>query len=107
MRNILAHVPQKEKGAFAAQLKEIWLAPTVELARQLAGLLSERYAKRLLRAIEILERDWRIHWRSMRFRNSTPTKSPPPTCWGSGTKKSAAGPALLKFFPTRIPISDW
>jgi putative transposase len=24
MRNILAHVPQKEKESFAAQLKEIW-----------------------------------------------------------------------------------
>ncbi len=28
MRNILAYVPQKEKRAFAAVLKEIWLAPT-------------------------------------------------------------------------------
>jgi putative transposase len=27
MRNILAHVPQREKESFAAQLKEIWLAP--------------------------------------------------------------------------------
>jgi transposase-like protein len=41
MRNILAHVPQKEKEAFAAKLKEIWLAPSAELARQRAGQLSE------------------------------------------------------------------
>ena len=34
MRNIPAHVPQKEKESFAAQLKEIWLAPSAELARQ-------------------------------------------------------------------------
>jgi len=55
MRNILAHVPQKEKDAFAAQLKEIWLAPSAELARQRAKQLSERYEKRFSKAIEILE----------------------------------------------------
>ena len=36
MRNILAYVPQKEKRSFAAVLKEIWLAPTAELARKRA-----------------------------------------------------------------------
>ena len=55
MRNILAHVPQKEKDVFAAQLKEIWLVPSAELARQRARLLSERYEKRFPKAIEILE----------------------------------------------------
>ncbi len=55
MRNILAHVPQKEKKAFAAQLKEIWLAPTVELARQRADNLAGQYEKRFPKAIEILE----------------------------------------------------
>ncbi len=32
----LIYVPQKEKKAFAAVLKEIWLAPTAELARKRA-----------------------------------------------------------------------
>ena len=30
MRNILAHVPHREKGAFADKLKAIWLQPTLE-----------------------------------------------------------------------------
>ena len=55
MRNILAHVPQKEKDSFAAQLKEIWLASSAELARQRAKQLSERHEKRFPKAIEILE----------------------------------------------------
>lgn len=55
MRNILAHVPQKEKDVFAAEMKEIWLAPSAELARHRAGQLSERYEKRFPKAIEILE----------------------------------------------------
>ena len=55
MRNILAHVPQKEKETFAAQLKEIWLAPSAELARQRAKQLAEQYRKRFPRAIELLE----------------------------------------------------
>lgn len=55
MRNILAHVPQKEKESFATQLKEIWLAPSAELARQRAEQLSEQYRKRFPKAIELLE----------------------------------------------------
>ena len=55
MQNILAHVPQKEKESFAAQLKKIWLAPSAELARQRAEQLSEQYRKRFPKAIELLE----------------------------------------------------
>ena len=55
MWNIPARVPQKEKDIFAAQLKEIWLAPSAELARQRAKQLAERYEKRFPKAIEILE----------------------------------------------------
>jgi putative transposase len=55
MRNILAHVPQKEKESFAAQLKEIWLAPSAEIARQRAEQISEQYGKRFPKAIELLE----------------------------------------------------
>ena len=55
MRNILAHIPQKKKEIFAAQLKEIWSAPTVDLARQRAEYLAEQYEPRFPKAIEILE----------------------------------------------------
>lgn len=54
MRNILAHLPQKEKKSFAAQLKEIWSAPTAELARRRAEDLAGQYGKRFPKAIEIL-----------------------------------------------------
>ena len=46
MRNILAYVPQKEKKAFVAVLKEIWLTPTAELARKRAYDVIDSYAKR-------------------------------------------------------------
>ena len=55
MRNILAHIPQKEKDIFAIRLKEIWLASSVEIARQRAQNLSEQYEKRFQKAIRILE----------------------------------------------------
>jgi putative transposase len=55
MRNILAHVPQKEKESFAAQLKEIWLAPSAKIARQRAEQISEQYGKRFPKAIELLQ----------------------------------------------------
>ena len=55
MRNILAYVPQKEKKSFAAVLKEIWLAPTAELARKRAYDVIDAYAKRFPKAIQCLE----------------------------------------------------
>jgi len=55
MRNILAHVPHKEKASFAAQLKEIWLAPSCELATERAGNLVQKYEKRFPKAVETLE----------------------------------------------------
>ena len=55
MRNILVYVPQKEKKAFAAVLKEIWLAPTAELARKRAYDVIDSYAKRFPKAVQCLE----------------------------------------------------
>ena len=55
MRNILAYVPQKEKKAFAAVLKEIWLAPTAELARKRACEVIDAYSKRFPKAVQCLE----------------------------------------------------
>ena len=47
MRNILACVPQKEKQSFASVLKEIWLAPTAELAGKRAYEVIDTDSKRL------------------------------------------------------------
>ena len=47
MRNILVYVPQKEKKA----LKEIWLAPTAELARKRAYDVIDSYANRFPKAV--------------------------------------------------------
>lgn len=55
MRNILAHVPQRDKADFAAKLKDIWLAPTISCARRRAQEMAEEYAKRFPKAIQLLE----------------------------------------------------
>ena len=55
MRNILAYAPQKEKKSFAAVLKEIWLAPTEELAKKRAYDVMDAYGKRFPKAIQCLE----------------------------------------------------
>ena len=55
VRNILVYVPQKEKKAFAAVLKEIWLAPTAEFARKRAYDVIDSYAKRFPKAVQCLE----------------------------------------------------
>lgn len=55
MRNILAHVPQKKKDAFASELKSIWLAPDDEVARERADALIDKYESRYPQAIKCLE----------------------------------------------------
>ena len=55
MRNILTRVAHREKDAFAKQLKEIWLATSVILARQRVEKLAKTYAKRFPKAIQTLD----------------------------------------------------
>ena len=55
MRNILAKIPHRSKENFAAELKQIWLAPDVKAARKRADSLAEEYEKRFPEAIQILE----------------------------------------------------
>ena len=55
MRNILAKIPHRSKENFAAELKQIWLAPDAKAARKRADSLAEEYEKRFPEAIQILE----------------------------------------------------
>ncbi len=54
MRNLLAHIPHREKKQFAEKLKQIWLQPDLESARRLASGLIEEYENRFPEAIECL-----------------------------------------------------
>jgi len=55
MRNILAHIPHREKDSFAARLKAIWLQPTKETALQAARMVIGEYRDRFPQAIAILK----------------------------------------------------
>ena len=55
MRNILAHVPQKQKKSFASELKSIWLAPDDKVATERANALIEKYESRFPQAVRCLE----------------------------------------------------
>lgn len=55
MRNILVHIPHRDKHIFANKLKQIWLAPDAETARKRIAALAEEYEERFPRAIRILE----------------------------------------------------
>ena len=55
MRNILAHVPQRDKETFALELKEIWLAPDGDEARKRADRFIAKYEKKYPKAIKRLD----------------------------------------------------
>jgi len=55
MRNILARIPSKDKGDFAARLKQIWLQPNIKTAKAYAERLMDEYESRYPEAIQVLE----------------------------------------------------
>jgi transposase-like protein len=55
MRNILVHVPHKEKERFASLLKGIWLTTDLETAKQRAQELADQYKEKCPKAVETLE----------------------------------------------------
>ena len=55
MRNILVHVPHKEKERFASLLKGIWLTADLETAKQRAQELADQYKEKCPKAVETLE----------------------------------------------------
>ena len=55
MRNILVHVPHKEKEHFASLLKGIWMTTDPDTARQRAQDLADEYGTKYPKAIETLE----------------------------------------------------
>jgi transposase-like protein len=54
MRNILAHVGHRDKGQFAAKLKQIWVQPDRASALRLADLFIDEYQEQYPEAIEVL-----------------------------------------------------
>jgi putative transposase len=55
MRNILVHVPHKEKERFVGLLKGIWMTADPETAKQRARELGDEYRAKCPKAIEVLE----------------------------------------------------
>lgn len=55
MRNRLAHVPQRDRKAFSAELKEIWLAPDEAEAKKRTEEFIKKYIEHYPRAIKCLE----------------------------------------------------
>lgn len=54
MRNVLAHVPQSERGVVAEELQEVFVARRRGTAESLARGFVERYRDRFERAVEVL-----------------------------------------------------
>ena len=55
MRNIMAHIPAREKASFAAKLKQIWLQPDTDSAVRYARLFVDEYEERYQKATQTLE----------------------------------------------------
>jgi len=54
MRNLLVHIPHREKKRFAEELKQIWLQNDLESAHRMASVLVEKYEDRFPEAIKCL-----------------------------------------------------
>lgn len=83
MRNILVHIPHRDKDGFAQQLKEIRLAPSAEGARERASALVQRYATKYPKAVQTLEDGLEDSLSFYSFPELEPGKSPLPICWNA------------------------
>lgn len=54
MRNLLVHIPHREKKRFTEELKQIWLQTDLESANRMASTLVEEYEDRFPEAIKCL-----------------------------------------------------
>ena len=55
MRNIMAHIPAKEKASFASKLKQIWLQPDNDSALKYARLVMDEYESHYPKATQTLD----------------------------------------------------
>lgn len=83
MRNILAHIPHREKSRFAEELKQIWLQNDLESANRTATALIEKYERRFPQAVQCLAEGledslqfYHFHAFDKRKTNSTNTLGP-------------------------------
>ena len=91
MRNILAHVPQKDKETFAAELKEIWTAPDESHARDRAEKFIAKYEKKYSKAIKCLEDGLKTVCHTTPIRSLRRRKYRLQTCLNGSTERYAEG----------------
>ena len=106
MRNVLVHIPQKEKKHFAGVLKEIWTAPDAQIARQRADSIIETYEKRFPKAITILENGLEDSLTYYSLPEIDSRKISSPTCSNGSIKRFGEEPTLSESSRMRTPISD-
>jgi len=107
MRNILAHIPHRDKAEFAGQLKEIWLAPSAEGQKSVLRSCVRSMQPNTPRRLKRWRTDWRIPFPSTPSRCSMPARSPLQTCWNGSTKRYGGEQGLLVSSTTLTYICAW
>lgn len=79
MRNVLSHVPYKEKAKLAEYLKQVFDSPTKEMASMVAQLIAQQYQLSYPKVSKLLEEELeftltfltypKAHWRKIRTTN--------------------------------------
>jgi transposase-like protein len=107
MRNILAHIPQKEKERFAAKLKEIWLAHSTFQLPAGGQLNRSGIRKRFSKAIAILEEGLEDSLSFYTFPKPGLRKIASTNSWSVLTKRYEGGQGLSASSQSVIPTCDW
>lgn len=81
MRNVLVHVPHKEKERFAGLLKGIWMTADPATAKQRARDLADQYREICPKAVETLEEGLEDALTFLAFPKLDARKVSSVTCW--------------------------
>lgn len=106
MRNILAHIPHRDKAELAGQLKEM-VCPSAEGAKERAAELAQKYAAKYPKAIETLEDGLRDSLSFYAFPKLDSRKIARRTCWKGSTRRYGGEQGLLESSRTQTHIYAW
>ena len=107
MRNVLAHVPAKQRPGVIAMIKTIFAQETAQDLRAQWKVTADALRERMPKLASLMDDALMMSSPTPRFPRSTGRRSPAPTPSNASMAKSSDGPTWSASFQKTAPSSAW